>query len=216
MASMEITLLYTQAITNGVYSVNVTYPSGKPTGIIVACLMGRYSDLQESTVTIGGVSATKFAAENEGYSHIALFGVQNMTPGVKTVSVNSTALHDHMMFVYCVTNCRGWATSNIIPHNEIQGTQIHSPVLEVGQLWVEHGRSRTSTYFTGGSGQTILANYDQPDGSDLMYRIIYKFDAGIGSRSFSVTFPSTAEQSYLGVEYLPFGKIFEIPPLAIG
>jgi len=213
MASMEITLLYTQALTNGVYSVNVTYPAGKPTGVIVACLIGRFSDLQASTVTIGGVSATKFAAEDEGYSHIALFGVQNMTPGVKTVSVNSPTVHEHMMFVYCVTNCRGWATSNIQKHNEISGINTHTPNLEVGQLWVEHGRSLVSTYFTGGSSQVTLCDYAE---DVKRYRIVYKYDAGIGLRSFSVTFPVTNEQSYLGVEYLPFGKIFEIPPLAIG
>jgi hypothetical protein len=216
MASMEISHLYTQPVTNGNYSFNVAFPSGKPTGIIVVALLGRYSDLQASTVTIGGVSATKFAYEDEGYSHIAIYGVTGVTPGTKTIQINSTALHSHMAFVYCVTNCRGWSNDNWIKHNEISGTNTHSPTLEVGQLWVEHGRSRNTTYFTGGSGQSILASFNPDDGSTIVYRIIYKYDPGNGSQSFSVTYPSTTEQSYLGVEYLPFGRIFDIPPLAIG
>lgn len=213
MASMEIIHLLTKENLTS-WSANVTYPSGKPTGIIVVAIAGRYGSIGDTVITIGGVTATKFASENTGYDQIHLYARTNVAPGTYTINVGSST-HEKVSFVYCVTNCRGWATSNIIPHNEISGTNVHSPNLEVGQLWVEQGLSNAETYMTGGSSQSILVSYAVPD-SPSRYRILYKLDPGIGTKSFSVTFPVRTDQSYLGVEYLPFGKIFEIPPIAIG
>jgi hypothetical protein len=217
MGSVDIALLATKTLALSTsWSVNVTIPSGKEPASLLVIMFADYGDeftTYGATCTIAGASASQIYDVYSGYSQTRVWHKSGLTPGTKSVVVsNLRGAHENGGFVVGVYNTIGYVTANDISRADPPASYTVSPSIQAGHIWIEipcsTGKAEGSAPNPASAQTSLVLNNNR--------RVQYKKDVGIGTKSFTTNFVDGVSDVYIGMEFLPCGRIFDIPPLAIG
>ena len=197
------------------YSITVTVPSGVGPCSVLVAVYTDYGDeftySGETGCTIDGVTVPQLCDVNAIYCRTRMFLANFVNPGSRAVVVSPLrSAHNTGCFIVGIYNTAGLALSNFLTYLDPPNSYTASPTIVAGHLWLEMpGEKSTSSVPTAGSGQTSLVSKDSR-------RVQYKKDTGTGIQSFITNFANDENNNFIGMEFLPPGRTFEIPPLAIG
>lgn len=217
MGSVDLSLLAKASWSmRGSYSVNVTVPSGVGSVSLLIAPYTNYGDeftySGETGCTLDGVSVAQLVDSNASYSRTRMFLANFVNPGSRAVVVSPLrGAHETGCFIIAIHNTSGIVSANFIQVQDPPNTYTAQPVIEAGHLWLEMPGEKTGNAAapTAGSGQTTLVSQDNR-------KIFYSKDTGTGLQSFITNFANTTNNNYIGMEFLPPGKLFNIPPMAFG
>jgi hypothetical protein len=203
-------LAYAPSAVRDSWSTTVTIPVGKgPASLFVVMLCG-YDEFAVTACSINGISAQQVAHIGTGYAYAIAWTLGGLQPGNIPVVVSGLGnFRDTYGWVVGIYNTSGHNPDNLITRTNPPDSYTATPNLFRGQLWVEVARGENYLPVTH-SGQVTL------DSSEITL-LSYKKDNGSGEVSFNTTFAAgLASELYLGMEFLPAGAIFGVPPIPIG
>lgn len=188
------------------YSTTVTVAVGEApaiVGIVLGCMYG-----MNASATVGGVTTPYVKTQTKGQlllSHII------SAAGTYTISISGmSGTYSHTSLIFLVTGTEGRNPTSEIDRDVYTGSETLDYSLLSGQLLVEACTSETNLC-TSSSGQTTLVSVS---GHQVVGKVVYKQNVGTGTVSTTWTWKNNT--AFVGLEFLPSGKTFNVLPMTIG
>ncbi|KPL72253.1 hypothetical protein ADN00_15665 [Ornatilinea apprima] len=208
--AIDVALLDTRSSgTTGTWSSTVNIPADKSPACLILFLFNKGGLGGVNYVRIGGVTPDTIKSYSGSNVGFGVFARKDLAPGDYLVEVNASG--ENRGIILGVWETIGWNTNPSSQYTSVlpsPGNLSFNPTLASGQLFLEFYKQNSGTDNARTAGQTLLSHLT---GTGYEGGAAYKKSGG------PYTWTTYVYDQYLfGLEFMPLGRLFFIPPAPIG